>query len=131
MVFHCGSDLDFHLWLTILRIFSCDYWSFVCYLWRKVYLRTPHIFKLNLSFCCWATSSFHILDMRPLSFIYDTNTHIYIYLWCMCVCTHDMQIFHSVCCLFTLVHDVFWCTECATFMKSNLSFSFLTLDFSV
>ena len=38
-------DLRFY-WNVMLNIFSCAYWTFVCYLWRNVFSSYLHLFNI-------------------------------------------------------------------------------------
>lgn len=58
--------LAFPLWLMMLMIFSCPYWSFVGPLWRNVYSNLLLIFKLGYFSFYQDTCSLYILYTRSL-----------------------------------------------------------------
>lgn len=110
--------LAFPLWLMMLMIFSCPYWSFVGPLWRNVYSNLLLIFKLGYFSFYQDTCSLYILYTRSLirnvickkkkkkdSYSVDfTFTFIDGVLWCRFFSSDYVQ-----CMSFLLLLFMLWC----------------------
>lgn len=58
--------------LMTLNIFSCVYWLFIYFLWRKVYWKSLPILKLGyFTFYCWDVRVLYIFRLLDPSQMYD------------------------------------------------------------
>ena len=60
-------------WLVILGIFSCIYWSFGCFLWKKCLFSLSAHLKIWLFYCYWVVWVLYTLDVNPLSSTWFVN----------------------------------------------------------
>ena len=120
-------SLDFaFLWLVMLSIFSCDYYSFVCLFLRNIYSSPLSILKSDcFCFCCCFVGLHHIfwilifhqiyalqISSLILSAAFSTVDYI---LWCT-VYYFDLVQFTY----FYFCYLCFWCLIWEIAAKSNV-----------